>query len=89
MRTSLIEIEQIENWLLEQGNVQERLVTEAKVLSNPALQEKVFWQSKSYQLIQLYGREKLLQEIKVVERQLFNSKKHKSFQQRIKSIFKK
>lgn len=88
MRISLIEIKQIEHWLLEQGKVQDRLITEAKVLLSPELKEKAYWQSKSYQLIQRYGRNKLLKEIKEVEEQLFHSDKHHTFQQKIKSIFK-
>ena len=88
MRTSLNEIEQIEKWLFKQGDVQGRLLTEAKILSNPALQEKVLWQQKSYKIIQWYGRQKLLKEIKTVEYGLFHAVEHQSFQNRILSIFK-
>ena len=89
MRTSLIEIEQLENWLLDQGDVQDRLVTEAKILSGTEWKEKAHWQSKSYDVIRLYGREKLRQEIEAVEHQLFHSKKYKPFQRTIRSIFKR
>jgi len=87
MRTSLIEIEQIENWLLKRGDIQDRLVTEAKVLSNPALKVTADWQLKTYDLVHLYGRKKLQQEINAVEHQLFHSSKYQSFQHRIQSIF--
>lgn len=88
MRTSLIEIKQIENLLLKQGDNQERVITEAKVLLSSELKEKVDWQLKSYDLIRQYGREMLLQEIKAVEDSVFNNSKYSSFQSRIRSIFK-
>lgn len=88
MRTSLIEIEQIEDFLLKRGEVEDRLVTEAKILSNPELKELTHWQVKSYDLIQQYGREKLRLEIKAAEYRIFHASKYKSFQSRIQSIFK-
>ena len=89
MRTSLIEIEKIENWLLTQGDIQERLVTEAKVLSSSEWKGKAHAQAQSYELIRFYGREKLRREIRTIERHLFLSNKHKPFQDIIKSIFKR
>ncbi len=88
MRTSLIEIKQIENLLLKQGDIQERLITEAKILLSPELKEKLNWQLKSYELIRQYGLEKLSQEIKEVEDYVFTNPKYGSFQSRIRSIFK-
>lgn len=88
MRTSLIEVEQIEDMLLKRGPIEDRLVTEAKVLSNPELKELTQWQLRSYDLIQQYGREKLHLEIKAIEYRLFHSSKYKSFQSQIQSIFK-
>ena len=89
MRTSLIEIEQIENYLLKKGDIQDRLLTEATILTDPKWKENADWQSKSHNLIHLYGREKLKQEIKAIEWHLFNSTKHKSFQNKMRSIFKR
>ncbi len=89
MRTSLIETEQIEQWLLKKGNVQDRVVMEARLLSNPALRDKAQWQETAYDLVRQYGREKLLDEIKAVEHTLFNTPKYKSFQDKIRSIFKR
>ncbi|MEP1096075.1 MAG: hypothetical protein ABJG78_13255 [Cyclobacteriaceae bacterium] len=88
MRTSLIEIEQIENLLLRRGDLSNRLVTEAKALSNPELRKKVQLQSTTYDLVNLYGRGKLREEIKAVEHQLFNTSKYRMFQNRIRSLFK-
>jgi hypothetical protein len=87
MRTSLIDIEKIENWLLERGDIQERLLTESRVLSNTEWRDQAQWQSESYELIRLYGREKLREEIKVIEHNVFHTKKHQRFQNLIKSVF--
>lgn len=89
MRTSLTEIKQIEHWLLQKGDAQDRLVTEARALTNSDIYENAQWQAKAYELIQFYGREKLREQIKAVEHQLFNEPKYRSFQERIRSIFKR
>lgn len=89
MRTSLIEIQKLEKWLLQQGDPGERLLTEVKLQLNPRLMDEAKWQATTYDLIQLYGREKLREEIKVVEERLFTSPDYQSFQNRIRSIFKR
>lgn len=89
MRTSLNEIRELEDWLLKQGELSDRLVTEAKVLSNPELQENAKWQAQTYDLVAAYGRQKLREEIRQVEKQLIMSPKYRSFQDRIRSIFKR
>lgn len=89
MRTSLSEISQIENYLLERGDIEERLVLEARLLANPEMKDRAHWQMTVYELVHLYGREKLLEEIKEVEHLLFQTPKYRSFQDRIRSIFKR
>ena len=88
MRTSLIEIERLEDLILNRGDRSERLVTEAKFLIDPDLREMLQLQKKSYELIRLYGRNKLRDEIKEVEHLLFKEPKYKFFQNTIRSIFK-
>lgn len=87
MRTSLAEIETLEQWLLKTGDPRDMLVTEAKIIINKDLDEKAQWQSKTYDLVAEFGREKLQDEVKAIEQQLFYSRKHHTFQQRIKAIF--
>ena len=89
MRTSLTETAQIENWLFRHGEISERLLIEAKVLSNPEMRRNTQWQYHTYELARLYGQEKLHEEIKVVEHRLFPTSKYRSFQHRIRSIFKR
>lgn len=88
MRTSLIKIQQLENWLLNQGDLPGRLVTEAELLIDHNLQEDAKWQRRSYELIRMFGQEKLHEEIQAVESSLFEDPKHYTFQSRIRSIFK-
>lgn len=88
MRTSLTETAQIENWLLKRGEPAEQLVLEAKMLSNPEMREKVKWQQMAYEVVRLHGRQQLKEEIKAIEHQVFNTTRYRSFQDRIRSIFK-
>ena len=89
MRTSLIETEQIEAHLLRRSDTGESLVFEARMLLNPELKEKVLWQQKTYQLVTLYGRNQLKQEIESVHQKLFNEDHHQSFRQKIMRLFSK
>lgn len=89
MRTSLIETEQIEAYLLQRSDTGESLVFEAKMLLDPELMEKAQWQQKTYSLIKLYGRDQLRQEIETVHQKLFTENQHQSFRQKIMSLFTK
>ncbi|WP_020529686.1 hypothetical protein [Flexithrix dorotheae] len=86
MRISLIEAQQLENLLLEEGDPADRLVMEARLQINKELKEKAYWQALTYRILKHYGREKLKREINMVEKKLFTSPKYKSFQDRIFSI---
>ena len=88
MRTSLIEIEQIECWLLKQGDIRDRLLIENKMLSRSEVLEKVSWQAITYDFVHTYGRKKIRDEIKAIEQELFHTPKYYSFQEKIQSIFK-
>ncbi|MBA9075376.1 hypothetical protein [Rufibacter quisquiliarum] len=87
MKTSVIESKQIEQHLLGLGPAEDKLVFEANLLLSPALQEKVQWQQKTYQLVQLYGRQQLKAELEAVHQKLFQAPEHRSFRQRILQLF--
>ena len=89
MRTSLIETQQIEAHLLQRSETGEALVFEAKMLFDPELKDKVLWQQKTYDLIKLYGRDQLRQEIETIHHKLFTENQHKNFRQKIMSLFSK
>lgn len=88
MRTSLIEVQEIENWVLGSAAPENQLLMEARFQLSDSLQNKAHWQAETYQLVHHYGRKKLRAEIKLVEQQVFSRRKYRSFQDRIRSIFK-
>ena len=89
MRTSLIEAEQIEAYLLRRSDPGDALVFDAKILLDAELKDKVLWQQKAYQMVKLYGRDQLKQEIESVHQKLFNEEQHRSFRQKIMRLFTK
>lgn len=88
MRTSLIEVEQIEQWLYSQDDPQDHLLFEARLQLEPELGEKVKDQQLTYELIRRMGRNRFRDEIKGVEKRLFTNNLYRAFQERISSIFK-
>jgi hypothetical protein len=89
MRTSLIETEQIEAYLMRRSDPGDMLVFEAHLLLRPELSEKLQWQRETYQYIKNYGRDQLKQEIEAVHQQLFTQPQHTSFGQKIRQLFSK
>jgi hypothetical protein len=47
------------------------------------------WQQKTYQIVKLHGRDQLRHEIETVHQKLFTEHQHKTFRQKIMSLFKK
>ena len=88
MRTSLVEVAELEDYLLGTGEAAEVLVTEARIHSSPAWEQNARMQLRSYELIRQYGRELLTAEIKEVEAKVLSDRAYRSFQNRIMAIFK-
>ena len=87
MRTSLHEIKQAEDYLLNEIDPQDKLLFEARLILSPQLREDVLWQQQTYTLVKQYGRKKLKAELEALHQQLFTQKQHQSFAQKIKSFF--
>ena len=87
MRTSLIEIEQIEQYLTGCPAPPDALLFEAQQIIQPALRDKVALQRQTYRLINQYGRKQLRSEIEAVHQQLFNREQHRNFKQKILRLF--
>ncbi|HEY4194004.1 MAG TPA: hypothetical protein VGM63_00595 [Mucilaginibacter sp.] len=87
MRTSLIETEQIEAYLLKLSDPGDSLVFEARLLLDAELSEKVAWQKKTYSIVRIYGRDQLRKEIESVHQKLFTQPEHVSFSQKIRRLF--
>lgn len=87
MRTSLIETAQIDEWLTGQISIEDGLVMEARLQTNPELKEKAIWQQRTYELIRIYGQERLKEEIAAIEGELFQHSRFRTFQRIIFSVF--
>lgn len=87
MRTSLSEIKNIEDYLLDQQQPEDKLVFEARMILNKDLQQKTEQQHQLYKLVRLYGRKKLRQEIEAVQQKLFSDSVHHKFRHTILNIF--
>lgn len=88
MRTSLKNIKQLEDYHFQKGPVDERLLTEARLLLEPELKDDFNTQKQVYSLVYAYGRRQLRQEIHDVHQKLFSEKQHHTFRQKILNIFK-
>jgi len=89
MKTSLNELLLIEDFLLTSPGGEEKTLMQARLLLQPKLQESIYWQQKTYQLVETYGREQLRKEITKVHQKLFTTPEHLSFRQRIIGLFGK
>lgn len=89
MKTSWNELMLIEDYLLSDKKGADRMLHEARVILQPGLKDSVFWQEKTYQLIQQYGRQQLRKEIEQVHEKLFTAPEHRSFRERIIALFGK
>ena len=87
MRTSLNNIKLIDDYLFSKIPQGDKLVFEAKLILNPDLADGLLWQQQTHAIVNQYGRKKLKAEIENVHQQLFNDLEHKSFKQRILSLF--
>lgn len=88
MRTSLIEAEQIEKYIQQQGDISERLLMEAQMQIDYELAERVAFQKQTYQLIREYGQRQLRREIRQVRKKVFGDSAYKKFQTKVRSYFK-
>ncbi|MNJ93915.1 hypothetical protein D3C87_116020 [compost metagenome] len=89
MKTSLNELQLIEDFLLGDANAEDKVLMQARQILQPDLQESVYWQQKTYCLIETYGREELRKEIRQIHQTLLTAPEHFSFSERIKQFFSK
>ena len=89
MRTSLNEIAQIESWLTAKLQPSEKLLFEARLLVSPALRDHVKVQQAIYQVVRLFARRQLKQELRAVQKNMFSQAAKTAFQQEVNQIFKK
>ena len=87
MRTSLIELEQIENYILGNLGTGEKLLMDSRSLFDSELREKIAWQQNTYTLIRQLGRQKFRNELENINKKLFTSPDHQSFAKKILGYF--
>ena len=89
MKTSLNELQLIEDFLLLNTGAEDKVLMKARQILQPDLQESVYWQQKTYRLVETYGRKQLRKEIRQVHQKLFTAPAHSSFREKIKKLFGK
>jgi len=89
MKTSWNELLLIEDYLLSDRKEADSVVLEARMILQPDLKDSIFWQEKTYSLIEQYGRQQLRKEIEQVHEKLFTAPEHASFRQKIIRLFSK
>ena len=88
MKTSWTETAKIEEYLLQQGDIENQLLIEAQLQLDSELIERISAQQIAYTVIQQHGRQILIQEIKAVENKVFYHPFYTKFRQKILSFFK-
>lgn len=89
MKTSLDEMQRMEDCLLERASGEQRLLFAAKLLLNPVLREDAHWQQKTYRIIREYGRQQLQAELERAHQVLFTTPRHQAFRDRIFGFFRR
>jgi hypothetical protein len=88
MRTSLIELQQTEQYLQGAMGAGDRLVFEARLLTNPILKMNMRFQQQAYKLLRLFHLKEVKREVAEVQQQLFTADEHAAFRREVQSLFK-
>jgi hypothetical protein len=88
MRTSLNNIKLAEDYLNKQLTTGDKLLFEARMLLDHDMLTNVKAQRSAVELVKQYSREQLRTEIEAVHQTLFTNKQHRTFAQRVLSIFR-
>lgn len=89
MMTSLNKTLLIEAYLLRAKTSEESILFEARLLLHPELREKTFWQKKTYEFVQAYGRKQLRAEIEAIHNEMLYGPGNESFKTKIFRLFSK
>jgi hypothetical protein len=84
----LNEIRETEQYLKGELHPQDRLVFEARLITEPTLRINTVLQRRVYTLIRLYHRKKLKDSIESMHQRLFEDPAEKSFAEKIHHYFK-
>jgi anti-sigma factor RsiW len=87
MKTSWKKTQTIEQYLSGTLSPTGSLLFRARLLTDPGLQRDVALQQKTYDLVRLYGRQRMRTRLEALHRQLFRDPEKKSFQQQVLQYF--
>ncbi|NUO02362.1 MAG: hypothetical protein HUU01_17285 [Saprospiraceae bacterium] len=88
MMTSRNNTKLIEQYLQGKLPVSRQIAFEARLLLQPKLRMDLYFQKKTYRLVQLYHRKKLKEELETVHQQIFSDPDKVDFQENIYRLFK-
>ncbi len=88
MRTLRSNVQRIERYLQGSLSLSDKLVFEAQLLLQPKLRMDLYFQKKTYQLVRIYHRKKLKEELETLHQEIFNDPDNIVFQQNIYGLFK-
>jgi len=88
MKISLSEIAETEKYLLHEMRPGQRLVFQAKLLTNGDLRRDTFFHNMAHRMIRLYQRKKIKAEIEAAYERLFTDPEKASFREEILKLFK-
>ena len=86
MRKLLLEVQEIDQYLLQAMPAAGKLVFQARMLTNATLQEKVHYQQAAHRLIRHMGREMQREKLAALHARLWET--NEAFRLEITSIFK-
>ncbi len=78
----------IDDYFFKRVSEEDQLIIQAKFLTDPQLRDKLYWQNCVYEIVTVYGRKKLKQEIVFAEEKLFSENRFKHFRDIVTNIFK-
>lgn len=81
------DIRQTEAYLDETQAPDEKLVFEARLITQPLLRLNMFFQQKIYRVVRVYHRRQQKEKMESVHRELFSDPAKKEFQQNIRQLF--
>ena len=87
MRTSLNDIQQIDDYLFRYAGEADNALFEARLILEPALRDNLLWQQKTVEIIRQYSIRQLKAEIETVHQHLFTEPEHIPFRRKIMALF--
>ena len=89
MKTSQNNTRLIEKYLNGRLSPADRFLFESRLVIDPVLKRDLYFQKKTLQLIKMYHRERLKEELETLHRQIFNNPDKINFRLSINQLFKR